>query len=169
MPEKRHGPPVRTGFATAADGKRLYWRAIGSGPAITCCNGVGVSVFFWKYLVEHFVGDHTVVVWDYRGHGRSEWPDSIRDADMSIERHAMDLIAVLDAAGIEKTVLVGHSMGCQVILEAYRQHPERVLGLVPMLGTAGRTLETFFDYSGSPRIFRVIGGFLDKAGYAPHL
>lgn len=166
--ELRHGPPVRTGFATATDGKRLYWRAVGTGPAITCCNGVGVSVFFWKYLVEHFVESHTVIVWDYRAHGRSEWPDSIADADMSIGRHAQDLVAVLDAAGVEQTVLVGHSMGCQVIFEAYRRYPERVSGLVPMLGTAGRTLETFFDYSGSPRIFRVVAGFLDKAGFAPH-
>ena len=44
----------RTGFATATDGVHLYWRSIGTGPTLVCCNGVGVSIFFWKYLVEHY-------------------------------------------------------------------------------------------------------------------
>ncbi|HND30704.1 MAG TPA: alpha/beta hydrolase [Myxococcota bacterium] len=159
---------LRTGFATTPDGLRLYWQAVGSGPTIVCCNGVGVSLFFWKYLVEHYADRYTVLLWDYRGHGRSDWPPSIEGADLSIDRHAQDLAVVLDAAGVEKALLVGHSMGCQVIYEAYRRFPERVVGLVPMLGTAGRTLETFFDYSGSPKYFRMIANFLDRVGDAAH-
>lgn len=159
---------LRTGFATTPDGLRLYWRTVGTGPAIVCCNGIGVSLFFWKYLVEHYVGSYTILLWDYRGHGRSEWPKSIPEADLSIERHAQDLAAVMDAAGIDRALLVGHSMGCQVIYEAYRRFPERVVGLVPMLGTAGKTLETFFDYSGSPRYFRMIASFLDRVGDPAH-
>jgi len=159
---------VRTGFATTPDGLRLYWRAVGTGPAIVCCNGVGVSLFFWKYLVEHYAGNYTVLLWDYRGHGRSDWPASIPQADLSIERHARDLVVVMDAAAVDRALLVGHSMGCQVIYEAYRQMPDRVVGLVPMLGTAGKTLETFFDFSGSPRYFRMAADVLNWAGDAAH-
>jgi pimeloyl-ACP methyl ester carboxylesterase len=59
-------------------------------------------------------------------------------------------------------------MGVQVIFELHRLAPERVVGLVPMLGTAGRALETFYDYAGSPTIFRAIAGVLDRVGDRVH-
>lgn len=161
-------PPIRTGFATADDGVRLYWRAVGEGPAIACCNGVGVSLFFWKYLVAHYAPRHTVVLWDYRAHGRSDRLPDLEQADLTIGRHADDLAAVLDAAGVEDAALVGHSMGCQVILEYTRRHPERVRALVPMLGTAGRTLDTFFDWSGSPKAFEAAARLVDRVGEPIH-
>ena len=171
------GVNFRTGFATAPDGIRLYWRmvggaeAVGDGadaPVIVCCNGVGVSLFFWKYLVEHYAGRYRVLLWDYRGHGRSDRLPYVPDADLSIGRHAKDLWCVLDEAGVDRALLTGHSMGCQVIYEAWRQQPDRVTGLVPMLGSAGKTLETFFDYSGSPAIFRQIASIIDRTGYRIH-
>ncbi len=161
-------PPVRAGFAVAEDGTRLYWRAVGQGPAILCCNGVGVSLFFWKYLVEHYCRTHTVVLWDYRAHGRSDRPADIGGADLSIERHARDLQVVMDTAGVSDALLLGHSMGVQVILELHRQAPHRVRGLIPMLGTAGRALETFYDYPRSPVIFEAVARVLDRVGDRAH-
>src|SRR5688572_19167388 len=110
---------IRTGFATADDGVLLYWRTVGTGPLIACCNGVGVSTFFWKYLVERFRDRYTIVLWDYRGHGTSGRQLDPRTADLSVDRHAKDLHAILEAVrpGGEPAVLVGHSMGCQVTLE----------------------------------------------------
>ena len=146
--------PMTAGFVSAEDDVRLHWRSIGEGPAIVCCNGVGVSTFFWRYLVHHFRDRYRVVLWDYPGHGRSERVHDPRNCDLSIARLSRDLRAIMDAADVEQATLVGHSMGCQVLFEAMRGYPERVTGLVPMLGTAGSALETFFDWSGSPRMFR---------------
>lgn len=161
-------PVVRAGFAVADDGTRLYWRAVGEGPAIVCCNGVGVSLFFWKYIVEHYCRTHTVVLWDYRAHGRSDRPGDIASADLSIRRHARDLLAVMDAVGIADALLLGHSMGVQVILELNRIAPARVRGLVPMLGTAGRALDTFYDQPRSPVVFRAIARAVDCVGDRIH-
>jgi pimeloyl-ACP methyl ester carboxylesterase len=139
---------AKTGFARADDGIELYWRVVGSGPhAIVCCNGVGVSTFFFKYVVDHFRDRFRVVTWDYRGHGRSSPPpEPVDDADLSIARCAADLQAVLDATGVsEPPILIGHSMGCQVILEYAVRHPGQVRALVPMFGTFGRPLDTFLD------------------------
>ncbi len=139
---------IRAGFARTDDGLELYYRVIGhSGPWIVCCNGVGVSTFFFRYITEAFRHDHRVVVWDYRGHGRSAPPpDPIHEADLSIDRNCADLITVMDAAGVDDAaVLMGHSMGCQVILQAALNAPDRVAGLVPMFGTYGRPLDTFMD------------------------
>jgi len=163
--------PVHSGFALTDDGVSLYWRSVGTGPVIACCNGVGVSTFFWKYLVAHFRDRYTIVVWDYRGHGLSDRTLDPNTADMRIQRHADDLAHVLSSVGqahgvkgLGPALLVGHSMGCQVALETRRRHPHLVGGLVLMLGTAGRALETFFDNPRSPLFFRMARRIIFAAG-----
>ncbi len=165
-PKPRHeSGAVRAGTAITDDGQRLHWRTVGSGPPIVCNNGVGVSTFFWKYLVSWFRERHTVLVWDYRGHGRSDRRLAAANADLRIERHADDCAQVMAAAGIDQPALVvGHSMGCQVSLELRRRHPERVAGLVLLLGTAGKALETFFDFKGSWPILRGVHDLMQAAG-----
>jgi pimeloyl-ACP methyl ester carboxylesterase len=163
----------RAGFATADDGTRLYWRASGpsEGPSrgtIVCCNGVGVSLFFWKYLVAHYAADHEVLLWDYRAHGRSDRPRHLTGLDMGIPRFAEDLRAVMDAAGVSEAMLVGHSMGCQVVFEFHRRYPSRVRAMVPMLGTAGRLLDTFYGNPNSPAYFRAIARAVDRIGERTH-
>jgi pimeloyl-ACP methyl ester carboxylesterase len=111
---------------------------------------VGVSTFFWDYVGEYFSRDHKVVIWDYRGHGASGRPADA--TTMSMAAVADDLARVLDANGIDRAVLLGHSMGCQVILEFYRLFPKRVTGLVPMLGAFGHPADTFLD----PRVGRAL-------------
>jgi pimeloyl-ACP methyl ester carboxylesterase len=131
----------------ASDGTELYARRTrgpeAKGLPIVCCNGIGVSTFFWKYVERHFAPERPVILWDYRGHGESGTPPSLDD--LTIERNADDLRCVLDSFGVEKGVLAGHSMGVQVILEFYRSWPERVAALVPTLGTYGKPIHTFLD------------------------
>ena len=131
----------------ASDGTELYARrtrgADASGLPIVCCNGIGVATFFWKYVERHFAAERPVILWDYRGHGESGEPPTLDN--LTMEQNARDLLAVLDSFGIDKAVLAGHSMGVQVILESYRQFPERVAALVPTLGTYGRPVHTFLD------------------------
>ena len=168
------GNRIHSGHAISSDNINLYWRAVGNGPWIVCCNGVGVSTFFWKYLVAHFSATHTVIVWDYRGHGRSQRTIDPDTADMRIERHADDLASVLqEVAKVqsldapEPALMVGHSMGVQVALETRRRHPDLVSGLVLMLGTAGKTLSTFFDWHHSPLLFQAAHSILFRGG--PHV
>lgn len=155
---------VTTGFATTDDEIELYYRVVGQqGPIIACCNGIGVSTFFWKYVALHFRHRFRVVLWDYRGHGLSTSPRQLKTADLSMQRNARDLWTVLDAiAPGEPVILFGHSMGCQVILEAHKQSPERILALVPMFGTYGRALDTFLGFTRSRQVFDVIHGFASK-------
>jgi len=160
--------PMRSGLAVADDGMHLYWRAVGSGPAIVCTNGVGVSTFFWRYTEEHFSDRYTVLTWDYRGHGRSDALDDPATGEVGIDRHAKDLIAVLDAAGLDEALIFGHSMGCQVGLEAWRRHSARIKGYVLILGTAGRALETFADNPRSIFFFRLAGQLVAALGDRTH-
>ena len=132
-------PVVRVGTAEAPDGALLHWRADGAGPtALIACNGIGVSTFFWRHLAEHFAPSHTFITWDYRGHGQTPVPE--HPEDLSIGLCASDLWVVLAGAGFARAVLLGHSMGVQVILEAYRMRPGQVQALIPVLGAPGRVL-----------------------------
>ncbi len=158
-------PSVKSGFAVADDGVELFWQISGSGPVIAFCNGVGVGTFFWKYIAAHLRGRFSVLLWDYRGHGRSSRRLDPETADLRIERHADDLAAVLDHLGVNEPVVpIGHSMGCQVVLEFRRRHPARVAGLVTMLGTAGHALRTFFDNPRSPSAIRLLHRIVRRTG-----
>ncbi len=148
---------VKAGFVRTDDGMQLYYRTVGSGPPMVCCNGVGVSTFFWKYVAEHYRTRFRVILWDYRAHGLSSSPDDVKNADLSIDRNARDLHTVLDHLGVdEPAVFLGHSMGCQVIFEYAKRHPERLRALIPMFGTFGRPLDTFMDSRHSKRIIKLI-------------
>lgn len=165
------GDDLRAGFARTDDGLQLYYRVVGRDrtdrPPLVCCNGVGVSTFFFRYIVERFRQSHPVVVWDYRGHGRSSLPADIERADLTIERNARDLRCIIETVGLSRApVLLGHSMGCQVILEYTRQYPSEVAALVPMFGTYARPLDTFMDSPHARKVFQVVNRLAALSGKA---
>jgi pimeloyl-ACP methyl ester carboxylesterase len=130
--------------ATALDGTRLSWRSAGEGgPAVLLTDGIGCAGYIWRALGPEIARERRVLHWNYRAHGRSAAPaDPER---MTVEDCVSDLFAVVDAAGEERVVIAGHSMGVQIALEAERRHPERVAGLVLLCGAPGRPLDTFHD------------------------
>ena len=81
----------------------------------------------WSKQLEHLRRTRRAVALDLRGHGRSERP---RNGDYTIAGMAGDVAAVVDTLGLDKFVLVGHSMGGGVALEYAGAHPDRVAGLV---------------------------------------
>ncbi len=138
---------AREGFAVARDGSPLYYRTLGVGVGaegalpIVLSDGIGCDGYVWKYLERALADERRIVHWHYRGHGRTPEP---RDRSrVSMADLADDLACVMDAAGVERAVLAGHSMGVQVCLEAYRRYRDRVAGLVLMCGAYGHPLRTF--------------------------
>ncbi len=144
MPVRHTSPPSASpleDFALGPDGTRLFYERSGDGPAVVLCDGIACDGFVWKYLRPALAARHRVLHWNYRGHGRSGPPlDASR---VGIADHARDLHAMLAHAGVTRATLIGHSMGTQVCLEAYRQHPDRVAGLVLVCGSYGRITRTF--------------------------
>lgn len=142
MSKDAHG--AQSGFADAEDGTRIYWSAVGEGSStLVCCDGIGCDGFAWKYLVRDFAPRHRIVRWHYRGHGRSGVPqDRTR---VGFDDLSSDLRAVLKAAGTQRAIFLGHSMGVQVALEYHRRHPQDVRALVLLCGSHGLPLDTFHD------------------------
>ncbi len=133
------------GFATSHDGAKIYYlqEYKKGGVPLVFCDGVGCDQYIWKYLREYLRPHYRLIFWNYRGHGASPNPRSYDE--LTIENCVEDLRAVLDALKIQKAVFLGHSMGVQVILEFCHRNPDRVLGLVPVCGSYGHLLNTFFD------------------------
>ncbi|WP_050724506.1 alpha/beta fold hydrolase [Vulgatibacter incomptus] len=153
--EDRVSENEREGYVTAEDGTRLWYRKAGSGPVLVCQNGVGVTITFWEQIAERFAAQgYSTLLWDYRGHGRSDDPRNPKA--FTLETCVEDLRLLLDRLGVERACLLGHSMGAQLGWEFYRAHPERVSGLVPALGTYRDAISTFYDLPWlAPRIFDV--------------
>ena len=107
-----------------------YQRA-GAGAPLVFVHGFACSRSDWRAQLEHFAAGHTVVACDLRGHG--ETPGE--PAECSIERYGADVAQLVRALGPERATLVGHSMGCRVVLQAYMEAPEQVAALVLIDGS----------------------------------
>jgi pimeloyl-ACP methyl ester carboxylesterase len=98
----------------------------------------------WRLQLAKFGAEHDIFAPDLRGHGRTH----ARPEDCSIETYGSDIAALLDGKDLKDAVLVGHSMGCRVVLQAYLNAPERVAGLVLIDGSfqGARPPVTIEDY-----------------------
>jgi pimeloyl-ACP methyl ester carboxylesterase len=105
------------------------------------CDGICCDGYIWKYLWDDLSTVTQLCHWNYRGHGRSAPPNDSSKIDTPT--HADDLGRVRSHIGDGPVVLVGHSMGCQVVLEAYRQRPDKIRALVLLCGSSGRVTQTF--------------------------
>lgn len=141
---------MRARFATSFDGHRIAYYVFGSGPPLVLSTGIGVDHAGLWPQIEHFSRAHRVVVWDYRGVGRSR--PLPRTADVSIAAHARDLAAVLDAAEIEAAELFGWSMGVPVTLELYGRAPARARSLTLCCAPAAGLVEQFVPIAGVDEI-----------------
>jgi pimeloyl-ACP methyl ester carboxylesterase len=114
------------------DGVRIHFESTGSGPAVLLTHGFAASSRMFASNVDALAKDHTVVTWDLRGHGGSDYPDdqSAYSAALTIE----DMAALLNTVGADRGVLMGHSLGGYLSLEFRVRFPERVAGLV-LIGT----------------------------------
>jgi pimeloyl-ACP methyl ester carboxylesterase len=108
-----------------------YLRAGTGAPPVVFVHGFGCSHEDWGLQIEFFRKTNEVVACDLRGHGLTPG----RPHECSIVHYGGDVAALLAVLNLEKLFLVGHSMGCRVVLEAARLAPERVAGLVLIDGS----------------------------------
>lgn len=103
----------------------------GGGPLVVLAHGFPELAYSWRHQIEPLVAaGYRVAVPDQRGYGRSSRPQAIEDYD--IVHLTDDLLAVLDDAGAERAVFVGHDWGAMVVWQMSLLHPDRVAGVVGM-------------------------------------
>jgi pimeloyl-ACP methyl ester carboxylesterase len=110
------------------NGVKLHYEVHGSGPAILLSHGYSSTCEMWTGQIASLSRDHTLILWDMRGHGRSDSPDD--PSLYSEEATVADMAAILDAVGAGQAVIGGLSLGGYMSLAFHLKHPGRVRALL---------------------------------------
>ncbi len=123
-------PEVRAGAV-----KLEYFERGDGDPTVVLVHGYRSSARVWDAVQEALAdqGMRTVAI-SMRGAGASDATE--RDEDYSAYQFSRDLAAAVDALGLDRFVLVGHSMGASTVTNYVRDHGERVSALVLLAGGA---------------------------------
>jgi pimeloyl-ACP methyl ester carboxylesterase len=140
----------QTGYVRAPDGAKIWYGTTGRGPDLVLCDGLACDGFIWPYLMDRLADRYRLIRWHYRGHGESDPPSNPDSYD--IHEIAGDLRRVLDHLDADRPVIVGHSMGVQVLLQFALDHPTVPRGLINICGSFGRPLDTLKDTDAAHRI-----------------
>jgi pimeloyl-ACP methyl ester carboxylesterase len=121
------GAPNVADVVTSADGIRIAYEAYGEGsPALVFVHGWSCDRSYWEGQLQPFSRQFRVVAVDLAGHGES----GLGRETQTMGAFGGDVAAVVEQLGLERIILIGHSMGGDVIVEAARRLPGRVAGLV---------------------------------------
>jgi pimeloyl-ACP methyl ester carboxylesterase len=116
-------------FARTDDRVRLYYEEHGrGGTPLVLAYGIGGNADMWDVNREALAARHRLVLWEPRGHARSDSPDD--PAKYSFQRWALDLKAVLDHLKIRKAHVGGLSLGAGIATRFALRFPARVSSLV---------------------------------------
>src|SRR5947207_8252802 len=117
----------QTLFVPSSDTIQLAYEAHGKGePSLVFVHGWSCDRSYWKAQVDSFAKEFKVITIDLAGHGES----GIERKSWTIEAFASDVVAVITKLSLDRVVLIGHSMGGDVIAETARQLKGRVAGLI---------------------------------------
>jgi pimeloyl-ACP methyl ester carboxylesterase len=117
------------------NGVDMWIEEAGSGPALVFVHEFGGDHRMWREQITHFRGRYRCVAYNARGYPPSDVPDDENAYGVKIA--VADLLGVLDALEIDKTHLVGLSMGAYNILRFALDHPDRVLSIAAASGGSG--------------------------------
>ena len=145
------------------DGARIHYKSYGTGrEALIFVHGWTCDMTFWSGQVPDFEKRTRVIAIDLPGHGQSDKPELAYTMDL----FARAVESVMRDAGVERAVLVGHSMGTPVIREFYRKYPQKTLGLVIVDGPLRpfgdkKMMEGFIAPLRGPNYKEAAGKFVD--------
>ena len=109
------------------DGMRYHVARNGSGPPVLFLHGFTGSTETWAPFRARVGEMFSMVAVDLPGHGRTDSPPDV--ARYALDRLADDLAAILDQLGVQRTTVVGYSLGGRAALRFALRHPSRVAGL----------------------------------------
>jgi pimeloyl-ACP methyl ester carboxylesterase/DNA-binding CsgD family transcriptional regulator len=127
-----HSHTQQIRFCTSADGTRIAYAVSGEGPPLVKVANWLTHIEFdvqspvWRHWFSEFSSNRTLVRYDERGSGLSDW----NAADLSLDAWVSDLEAVVDALGLTRFPLLGISQGGAVAVAYAARHPDRVSQLV---------------------------------------
>jgi pimeloyl-ACP methyl ester carboxylesterase len=153
-------------------GTALAYRQWGSGAIpVVFVHGYSLSLTTWDRVGGKLPARYTGYAYDLRGFGDSEHSGSY-----SYETHARDMLAFLDAMKLDRAVIVGHSLGGNILQEFVLKHPTRVRAMVladaaarviappdPVANRVAERLALYGDAAANRKVFEIgVPRYFDK-------
>lgn len=134
------------------DGTPLHVYVAGRGEKqMVLAPGLGTNILCWKFIIEHFQDDFTIMTWDPRATYRSSPPTD--EKRLRVEDHVLDLEVLVEHLDWHSFVLVGWSMGVEIALEYSHGFGAKVRSLVLIAGAFEHVLKTAFNIPFGEMIF----------------
>ena len=109
------------------DGVMIHYEILGAGePTLVFVHGWSCDRSYWKTQMDEFSKTYQVVSIDIGGHGES----GLGRENWTMEAFGTDVASVVNKLNLNKIVMIGHSLGGGVVLQAAKQLPDRVVGLI---------------------------------------
>ena len=134
-------------FLTTRAGGHIWYQQQGSGRPLLFIHGWCMSCQVWQ-LQQTLADQYRVVTFDLRGHGRSTVPPGGMEG---FAGYAADLVDLMDVLNLQHAVLVGWSLGAQVLLKAYAAIASRLAGIVLVGATPRFSAAPHFPYGLPPK------------------
>ncbi|PIQ28283.1 alpha/beta hydrolase [bacterium (Candidatus Blackallbacteria) CG17_big_fil_post_rev_8_21_14_2_50_48_46] len=116
----------------------LAFEKLGSGPPLICLHGLYGAGRNWRQIARALSSDFGIYLPDARNHGKSPWTEAI-----SYPLMAKDLFNFMQRQGLEKPILLGHSMGGKTVMQFAFDYPQEAAGLI-IVDVAARAYESEF-------------------------
>jgi pimeloyl-ACP methyl ester carboxylesterase len=123
------------------DNIELYCEPHGEGKPIVFSHGWLEDCSIWDSQVKHFSKNYALIPYDHRGHGRSDKPKA-GGGNYSVQVLSNDLYALIQKLNLEKSILVGFSLGGFAAILLALEHPDKISKLVLVGATARMALST---------------------------
>ena len=117
---------------------KISYRERGSGPPLVFVHGLGGRSASWTTQYENFSGRYRVIAWDAPGYGEST---DLATESPVIADYVDALARLVDALGVERMHLVGHSIGTVMVTAYHKRYPDRLLSLTLAEAVTGSGLE----------------------------
>jgi pimeloyl-ACP methyl ester carboxylesterase len=114
--------------STTRDGVRIYFEEHGRGEPVLLAYGIGGNAGMWEPNIDALSADHRLILWEPRGHARSDSPEDPRQ--VTFAHWTWDLHDLMDYLGLERAVVGGLSLGGGIATRFTLAHPERVRALI---------------------------------------
>ena len=110
------------------NGVKIHYEVHGTDQPVLLSHGYSASSRMWDAQVKALSGKYQTIVWDMRGHGKSDYPatPAAYSAALTVE----DMAAILDACSIKQAVIGGLSLGGFMSLAFHLKHPQRTRALM---------------------------------------
>ena len=126
---------------TAANGIDVAWFEVGRGEPVVLVHGLADDHRAWRRVVAPLMLHRRVLLYDFRGHGGT----ALGAADGTLQQLGDDLVALLDALGVERATIAGFSLGGTIAMRAAIDHPDRI-GALALVGTSSRVNRAARDW-----------------------